>query len=72
MMATEIHTNTKKNSGDFAPLFSTISKQTTGFKHGRESLEDDLLSGQPKSCHHTRNYCESVWYDIGRLLSEDI
>jgi hypothetical protein len=45
----EIHSMFIKVYGDFSPLFSTIKKWATVFKHGRTSLEDDPCEGHPKN-----------------------
>ncbi|XP_066994420.2 histone-lysine N-methyltransferase SETMAR [Anabrus simplex] len=49
MKAKEIHADFQNTLGDSAPSFSTVAKWTSKFKFGRESLDDDPRSGQPKS-----------------------
>ena len=44
LKAKEIHAKFQNTLGDSAPSYSTISKWTSEFKFGRESLEDDPCS----------------------------
>lgn len=44
-----LYMDTKKASRDRARLFSTVSKWTVEWKRGRDSPENDLLSGCPET-----------------------
>ena len=48
MKAKEIHADFQNTLGESAPSYSTVAKWTNKFKCGRESIEDDLCSGQPR------------------------
>ena len=47
MSQTEIKVDMNATLGESAPLFSTVLKRSPLFKHGRESMEDHVCSGQP-------------------------
>ena len=49
MKAKEIHAEFMNTQGDSAPSYSTVAKWTSEFKFDRESLDDDLHCGRPKS-----------------------
>lgn len=48
-LATEIHKIIRDVLGESAPSFTTVSKWTSEFKRGRQSIEDDPRSGRPST-----------------------
>ena len=49
MKAKDIHADFQNTPGDSAPSYLTVTKWTSKFKFGRESLDDDSCRGQPIS-----------------------
>lgn len=49
MKAKEIHVDFQNTIRDSPPSYSTVARWTSEIKSGRESLDDDLCSGRPKS-----------------------
>ena len=43
----DIHSRMVNVYGDHAPVHSTVKKLAAEFKRGRESIDDDPISGRP-------------------------
>ena len=49
LIPTHMHADMVETLVDNAPSFATVKRWAAGFKRGRESIEDDPMSGRPST-----------------------